>query len=168
MRLIVELFSTLLFMAALTCSLVTGFVTTYAVVVMPGLSKLSDKEFLRAFQITDKVIQNKHPLFMLIWLGSIVFILGAMFSSIVEFGLFGSLFIIFLGVLYLLGVQGLTITIHLPLNNRLQAVDIENLTSEELYEERFKFEMKWNYFNKIRSFIAFFVTLMLLIFLMMI
>ena len=155
-------------MAALTCSLVTGFVTTYAVVVMPGLSKLSDKEFLRAFQITDKVIQNKHPLFMLIWLGSIVFILGAMFSSIVEFGLFGSLFIIFLGVLYLLGVQGLTITIHLPLNNRLQAVDIENLTSEELYEERFKFEMKWNYFNKIRSFIAFFVTLMLLIFLMMI
>ena len=29
----------------LTCALVTGFIFTYAIVVMPGFSKLSDKEF---------------------------------------------------------------------------------------------------------------------------
>ena len=40
------------------CSLVSGFIFTYAIVVMPGLSNLNDKEFIRAFQVTDAVIQN--------------------------------------------------------------------------------------------------------------
>ena len=162
------LFELLLLVAAFTCSLVAGFVITYAVVVMPGFSKLSDEEFLRAFQTTDRVIQNKHPLFMIVWIGSIVSMIGVMFVSIAEFGLFDSLFILLLGALYLLVVQGLTITIHLPLNNIIQALDIENLTSQELSKERSKFEMRWNYFNRIRSFIAFIVSLMLLVFIMMI
>lgn len=44
--------------STLLCALVTGFVFTYAVVVMPGLARLADKEFIRAFQVTDEVIQN--------------------------------------------------------------------------------------------------------------
>ena len=35
------------------CSLVSGFIFTYAIVVMPGLSNLNDKELLRAFQVAD-------------------------------------------------------------------------------------------------------------------
>ena len=50
------------------CSLVSGFIFTYAIVVMPGLSNLNDKEFIRAFQVTDAVIQNKQPIFMFTWL----------------------------------------------------------------------------------------------------
>ena len=34
-----------LIISILSCTLVTGFILTYAVVVMPGLSKLDDKEF---------------------------------------------------------------------------------------------------------------------------
>jgi len=37
----------------LCAALVTGFVLTYAVIVMPGLAKLCDKEFIRALQVTD-------------------------------------------------------------------------------------------------------------------
>ena len=158
-----DLFTILLIIAVLGCSLVTGFVVTYAVVVMPGLSKLSDKEFLRAFQITDRVIQNKHPLFMIIWLGSIISVSGTVISSIANFGPLDSLFVILAGSLYFLGVQGLTIIIHLPLNNRIQAINIENLNSQELNEERSKFERKWNFFNNIRSVISFSVSFMLLI-----
>ena len=158
-----DLFTILLIIAVLGCSLVTGFVVTYAVVVMPGLSKLSDKEFLRAFQTTDRVIQNKHPLFMIIWLGSIISVSGTIISSIANFGPLDSLFVILAGSLYFLGVQGLTIIIHLPLNNRIQAIDIENLTSQELNEERSKFERKWNFFNNIRSVISFSVSFILLI-----
>ena len=65
-----------LIFSILTCSLVTGFIFTYAVVVMPGLSKLNDKEFIRAFQVTDGIIQNNQPLFMLTWVGSIISILS--------------------------------------------------------------------------------------------
>ena len=31
---------------------------------MPGLSNLNDKEFIRAFQVTDAVIQNNQPIFI--------------------------------------------------------------------------------------------------------
>ncbi len=68
-----------LIFSILSCSLVGGFIFTYAIVVMPGLSSLSDKDFLRAFQVTDAIIQDNQPLFMFTWVGSMV----AMFMMIV-------------------------------------------------------------------------------------
>ena len=61
-----------LFLSVLFCALATGFILTYAIVVMPGLSKLDDKELIKAFQVTDRIIQNNQPIFILIWLGSII------------------------------------------------------------------------------------------------
>ena len=66
-----------LILSTFSCALVTGFVFTYAVVVMPGLKQLCDKEFIRAFQVTDAIIQNNHPFFMMVWLGSIISVWGA-------------------------------------------------------------------------------------------
>tara|TARA_B100001287_G_scaffold265619_1_gene258732 strand:- start:486 stop:980 length:495 start_codon:yes stop_codon:yes gene_type:complete len=152
--------------AALTCSLVTGFIFTYAVVVMPGFSKLEDKEFLRAFQVTDKVIQNNQPLFMLAWVGSIISVLSVMTISILSLGLSETWIIVVVGLIYLLGVQGITVSIHLPLNNHIQKIDINDMNIQSLNEERTKFEMRWNYFNKIRTFIAFSASLSFLLILM--
>jgi len=149
--------------AVLTCSLVTGFIFTYAVVVMPGFSKLEDKEFLRAFQVTDGVIQNNQPLFMLTWVGSIISVLSVIAVSIFSLGLSEAWIIIVVGLIYLLGVQGITISIHLPLNNHIQKIDINNMNNQSLNEERTKFEMRWNYFNKIRTFIAFSTSLSFLL-----
>ena len=59
------LFVGFLIVSTLLCALVTGFIFTYAVVVMPGFAKLDDRDFIRAFQVTDGVIQNNQPLFML-------------------------------------------------------------------------------------------------------
>ena len=58
--------------STLSCALVTGFVFTYAVIVMPGLAKLTDREFIRAFQVTDELIQNNQPIFMIVWVGSVI------------------------------------------------------------------------------------------------
>ena len=60
-----------LLVSTLLCTLVTGFVFTYAIVVMPGFGKLNDREFIQAFQATDGIIQNNQPLFMFVWVGSI-------------------------------------------------------------------------------------------------
>ena len=160
-----EFFDFFLFSSILSCSLVTGFIFTYAIVVMPGLSKLNDKEFLKAFQVTDSVIQNKQPLFMLTWIGSIVSVLGLILTSIIYKGLSETWLIVLVTMIYLLGVQGVTIFIHLPLNNRIQKLDLEKLKDENLRKERLNFENKWNFFNNIRTTIAFFVSLTLLIFL---
>ena len=160
-----EFFYFCLFLSILSCSLVTGFIFTYAIIVMPGLSKLSDKEFLKAFQATDAVIQNKQPIFMVIWVGSIVSVLSLILISIVYVGLSETWLIVLVALIYLMGVQGITILIHLPLNNQIQKLNLEKLNDENLKNERLNFEIKWNFFNNIRTTIAFFVSLALLIFL---
>ena len=153
----------LLILSILLCSLVTGFIFTYAIVVMPGLSKLKDKEFIRAFQVTDEIIQNNQPIFMLIWVGSIISVLSLIISSVIIIGISESLLTIIIGTIYLFGVQGLTIGIHLPLNNQIQKVNTEELDDQKLHEERLNFERKWNFFNNIRTIIAFFITLMFIV-----
>ena len=160
-----EFFYFFLFLSILSCSLVTGFIFTYAIIVMPGLSKLSDKEFLKAFQVTDAVIQNKQPIFMVIWVGSIVSVLSLILISIIYVGLSETWLIVLVALIYLMGVQGITLLIHLPLNNQIQKLNLEKLNDENLKNERLNFEIKWNFFNNIRTTIAFFVSLTLLIFL---
>ena len=152
-----------LILSIITCSLVGGFIFTYAVIVMPGFSNLNDKDFLRAFQVTDAVIQNKQPLFMFTWIGSIVAMLTTILVSLVSVGLPETWLILLIGVAYLLGVQGITITIHIPLNNHIQKVKIEELNDETLANERLKFETRWNFFNYIRTSIAIFVSVLMLI-----
>ena len=152
-----------LIFSILSCSLVSGFVFTYAIVVMPGLSNLNDKDFLRAFQITDAVIQNNQPLFSFTWIGSIVAALTTILVSLVSVGLSETWLIVLVGVAYLLGVQGITVAIHLPLNNHIQKVKIEELNDKTLADERLKFETKWNFFNNIRTGIAISVSSLLLI-----
>ena len=145
------------------CSLVSGFFFTYAIVVMPGLSSLSDKGFIKAFQVTDGVIQNNQPLFMLTWIGSIFSLLGTVLISVARFELSESWSLILISALYMLGVQGITIAIHIPLNSHIQKLAVEELNDEALADERALFERKWNYFNIIRTSLSIFVSLTLLI-----
>ena len=158
-----NIFELSLIVSALLCSLVSGFILVFAIVVMPGISKFEDKEFLKAFQLIDGVIQNNQPLFLFVWLGSIISVLVTLLSSIITLGFQNSAIITCVCFIYLFGVQGITIRIHLPLNRRVKNVDINNLDKEELNEARVNFENKWNYFNKIRTGIALLVSLMFLI-----
>ena len=152
-----------LIFAILLCSLVSGFIFTYSIVVMPGLSNLNDKDFLKAFQVTDAVIQNNQPLFMFTWIGSIVAILTTIVASFITVGLLESWLIILVGAAYLLGVQGITVAIHIPLNNHIQKLNIDELNDKTLAYERKNFEAKWNFFNKIRTFVAISASSLLLI-----
>ena len=152
-----------LIFAILLCSLVGGFIFTYSIVVMPGLSNLNDKDFLKAFQVTDAVIQNNQPLFMFTWIGSIVAILTTIVASFLTVGLSESWIIILVGAAYLVGVQGITVAIHIPLNNHIQKLNIEELNDKTLADERLKFETKWNFFNYIRTSISISVSVLLLI-----
>ena len=159
-----EILNISLFFSTLLCSLVTGFILTYAIVVMPGLSKLDDKEFIKAFQVTDGIIQNNQPIFILIWVGSIISVVSTIIISIFTLGILEGWKIIFVSLVYLIGVQAITIIIHLPLNRRIKKIDINSTNLQSLNEERKNFETKWNYFNNIRTVIAFLVTLFFLLF----
>ena len=152
-----------LYLSVLFCALATGFILTYAVVVMPGLSKLEDKEFIKAFQVTDGVIQNNQPIFILIWESSIISVLCTIIVSILSLGILDAWLLILTSLIYLLGVQGITISIHLPLNKHIQNIDIDITDSQTLSGERKNFETKWNFFNNIRTGIALFVIFIFLL-----
>jgi uncharacterized membrane protein len=133
---------------------------------MPGFSKLNDKDFIRAFQVTDNIIQNNQPLFMLIWIGSILSVISTIVFSIFNINADYSIFIIATGFFYLIGVQGLTISIHIPLNNKIQKIDVDKEDELKLNEVRKEFEIKWNYYNRIRTVVAFTVTTLLMLILL--
>ena len=138
--------------------LVTGFVFSYAVVVIPGLKKLCDKEVIRAFQVTDAINQNNQPLFIMVWLGSIISVSGAIVMAPTVSASVGNWSIIATGFSYLLGVQGPTIFIHLPLNKRIQSVNVDEMDPKALLDQRVLFGTRWIQFNKLRTLIACIVT----------
>ena len=145
--------------STLSCALVTGFVFTYAVIVMPGLAKLADKEFIRAFQVTDGVIQSNQPIFMIVWVGSLISVISTLIVSLMGPYSVETVLVIIAGFVYLLGVQGLTVLVHLPLNRRIQTVNVEERDASALREERLLFESRWIRFNWIRTLIGLGVTL---------
>lgn len=140
--------------STLSCALVTGFVFTYAVIVMPGLAKLTDKEFIRAFQVTDALIQNNQPIFMIVWVGSVISVISTLIVSLMGPYSVETVLVIIAGFVYLLGVQGLTVLVHLPLNRRIQTVNVEEWDASALREERLLFETRWIRFNWIRTLIG--------------
>lgn len=145
------------------CSLVAGLVFTFAIIVMPGIGSLNDKDFLRAFQVIDKVIQNNHPVFMLTWIGSILFIITSLILGIKQLEGTNLLLVIIASVLYLLGVQLSTIINNIPLNNKLQTINIDKISDKETEIARENFERPWNRWNVFRTIISILVTTLLLI-----
>ena len=144
--------------STLLCALVTGFVFTYAVIVMPGLAKLADKKFIRAFQVTDEVIQNNQPIFMIVWVGSVISVISTLIVSLMGPYSVETVLVIIAGFVYLLGVQGLTFLVHLPMNRRIQTVNVEERDASGLREERLLFEARWIRFNWIRTLIGLGIT----------
>ena len=77
---------------------------------------------------------------MFTWIGSIVSLLSTILTSIISFGLSETWLVVLFSVVYLLGVQGITIAIHIPLNDKIQKVLIKELNDKKITDERVKFE----------------------------
>ena len=122
------IFQITLILATFLTSLVAGLLFVFAIVVMPGIGRLNDREFIRAFQVMDGVIQNNQPLFILVWLGSAVALMISVVLGIGQLDGVGLLLIIFAALAYILGVQLPTVTINIPLNNKLQTLDVDAMT----------------------------------------
>ena len=130
---------------------------------MPGIAKLSDYEFIKSFRVMDKVIQDNQPLFIFVWAGSVFFFIAAVvFSFIPEAGSY-SFHLLVLFIVYFAGVQLPTIIINVPLNNKLQSIDVDQLIETELIKVRKEFESKWNRSNVFRTIIASLTSVSLLV-----
>ena len=118
---------------------------------MPGIRRLDDGGFIRAFQVIDRVIQNNQPLFMLVWVGSALSLIAA---AVIGFGATSGADRLLLTVatfVYLIGVQLPTIAINVPLNNALQKLDTSTMSDATRQRSRADFEPRWNRWNTIRT-----------------
>lgn len=146
-----ELFPVALVVATFLCALVAGFLFAFAVVAMPGLSRLEDAAFIRAFQHVDGVIRQNQPLFMLVWVGSVVSLVVAVGLGMGHLEGTARLLLLVAALVYLLGVQLPTFVVNVPLNNRLQTLNAGALDAAALREARRNFEPRWNRWNVFRT-----------------
>ena len=144
-------FQIVLILATLLCSLVAGFLFAFSTVVMPGIKTLNDREFIRAFQVIDGVIQNNQPVFVAVWMGSIVAAVAAAGLGFGQLDGAQRLLLISAPIVYILGVQLSTFTINVPLNNQLQSLNVDAMDEEALKTARMDFEPGWNRWNLIRT-----------------
>ena len=104
--------------------------------------------------VTDEVIQNNQPIFMIVWMGSVVSVIGTMITAFIAPYSIQTALVIMTGFVYLLGLQGLTVFVHSPLNRRIQGVSVADTDPSALREQRMRFEARWIRFNWIRSLIG--------------
>ena len=141
-------------LATLLCSLVAGLVLAFAIVVMPGIRSLGDREFLRAFKVMDGVIQKSQPIFVLVWLGSVVALGLAAGIGIFQLEGINRILVVLAALAYFAGVQLTTFTKNIPLNNKLQIQDLDTSSAAALAETREAFETQWIPWNSKRTFFA--------------
>ena len=158
----VSILPVVLILATLLCTLVAGFVLLFAIVVMPGIGTLPNREFLRAFQVIDNVIQNNQPLFIFIWIGSTAALVVATALGVWQLEGTGRILIIVAATAYLVGVQLPTFTINIPLNNRVQTLNLDTLDESSQVTERRYFETRWNRWNSVRTVFACLTSVLLL------
>jgi uncharacterized membrane protein len=159
----VTLFDAVLVLAAFLCSLVAGFLFAFAAVVMPGIRNLDDGGFIGAFQVIDRVIQNAQPLFVFVWAGSVLGVIGAGVLGIWALSGADRLLVIVAALVYLLCVQLPTVAINIPLNNRLQTLEVAAMSEALRRRARSEFERRWNRWNVVRTACASVVSLLLLL-----
>lgn len=141
--------TTSLFLAILLTGLSAGLFYAWEVSVIPGTKQIPDRSYLETMQSINRAILN--PAFFIIFFGSLVFLLV---SSYMQYTAAVNLsFWLVLGatLTYLIGTFGVTVLGNVPMNEALDAVILQDLSSEELKDTRTSYEGKWNQWHSVRT-----------------
>jgi uncharacterized membrane protein len=138
-----------LLLAAVTTALTAGLFFAWAASVVPGLGKLDDAGYLHAMQSINREIQN--PLFFSCFIGAALLLPLATFLQLGSPLTLRFWLLVAASGVYLFGVFGVTVAGNVPLNNALDAIDLESADTFQLAAAREMFESKWNALNLIRA-----------------
>jgi uncharacterized membrane protein len=148
----------LLILAGVSTAIMAGLFFAWSFSVMPGLAKLSDREFIAAMQSMNRAIQN--PVFFIFFFGATVFLPLATVFNYRSGTIFG--FLLAAAIIYLIGVMGVTFLGNIPLNNALDAFRLDGSTAQEIFQQRTQFENPWVRLNYVRT-LSSFISIVLLI-----
>jgi len=138
--------------------LIAGIFLAWSIAVMPGITRLEDRNFLLSMQEMNKSIQNLP--FFLCFFGSVICSLILTFWVLPNESSWIKYFLLAGTCIYCVGVLGITIMVNVPLNQKLEELNLQTLDNNKLNSFRSLFEQKWVFYNNIRtsaSLISFFI-----------
>jgi uncharacterized membrane protein len=125
--------------------LVAGAFFAFSTSVMPGLAVLPTPAAALAMQQANRKILN--PLFLTVFTGTaLLCVVLAIIALITGSG--GRLWLVLGAVLYVVGGFILTMTINVPMNNRLDAADPDSAEGAQIWTE---FLSRWTAWNHVRG-----------------
>ena len=152
-----------LLVSAFFNTVVFGFLLVFSIVIMPGIAKLKDAEYLHAFQVIDRVIQDNQPIFVIVWIATVPAIITSLALGVRGCENAVQLTFLVLATLAVMVSQITTVTVNIPRNNRLQALDFDKLDDFAAKGERDHFENVWCKTNTFRTWLFGFAAVVLLV-----
>ncbi|MFD2570440.1 DUF1772 domain-containing protein [Spirosoma soli] len=152
----------LLGITATTTALMSGLFYAFSWAVMPGLKRLPDAAYIAAMQSINRAIQN--PVFFAAFLGAALLL---PLSTYLEYSPSKPVSLRFwlllvASVVYIVGVIGVTSAGNVPLNETLDAFDVQSASVSDIANHRRAFEVRWSQFHTIRTG-ASFLTILLVV-----
>ncbi|GAB3989925.1 DUF1772 domain-containing protein [Spirosoma daeguense] len=138
-----------LYAAATTTALMAGLFYAYACSVNPGLNRLSDEAYLSAMQSINRAILN--PVFFLCFLGAPVLLPLSTWLQFSQPLTLRFWLLLIASFVYVIGVFGVTAACNVPMNEALDAFNIQTASAEEISAQRATFEKPWNNWNTVRT-----------------
>jgi len=138
----------ILLFATLLTGLLAGVFFTWTNAITPGIGRLNDVNYLKAFQHMNRTILN--PLFYIVFMGPLLLSVAATYFYKANPAYILWMLIV-ATVIYFLGVIVVTILGNIPLNNMLDKTNLADISLEDAKSLRDKFETKWNKLHLIRT-----------------
>ncbi|HJT73609.1 MAG TPA: anthrone oxygenase family protein [Chitinophaga sp.] len=133
-------------------ALMAGLFFAYSCSVNPGLGRLADSPYLSAMQSINRAILN--PFFLVPFVGLVLLL---PFTAYLQYTSPVSPRFLLLAaatITYIWGVFGITMLKNVPLNEALDAFNIQSASIEDLARQRLQFEEPWNRWHFIRTIAA--------------
>ena len=134
-------------MAITGAGVVTGLLFAFSNFVMRAFAELPNDKGMFAMQRVNEKILN--PVFLILFLGTPILCVLIAFTSVLQLGSSGSLYLLIGALAYLVGPFGITVLFNVPLNNKLAEVDLS--VADEIWPV---YQKQWQRWNHIRTYIG--------------
>jgi uncharacterized membrane protein len=148
----------LLWVAAVGCGVIAGVFFTFSTFVMTALDRSGQVHGVLVMNsINTTILQS---LFMPVFYGSTLASLGLAVLALMRWNEPGAMAMLVGGLIYVVGMFGVTLFLNVPLNNALAAVDPASATAAPVWARYLK---EWNLWNHVRTIASIVATVLFII-----
>ncbi len=139
----------MLWFAVVGCGMMAGIYFAFSTFIMTSLAKLPAAAGGAAMQSINRVILRSS--FMILFFGTTLVSVGLVVIGIIRWGQPASLEMIIASDAYIFGMFLVTAAFNVPLNNALDAVDVNSDEAAVVWERYLRTWTRWNHLRTVAS-----------------